>query len=90
MFNAAVTEGNAHQDNSLCAFSVQGSQLFSIHLIFSPRFNHVLFKIVSEVFLSHSDYNFAKTNQHWSIYSAVQSAKTQGIGQRLCLFSDRL
>lgn len=57
MFNAAVIEGNV-QDNSFCAISVQRSQLSSIHLIIFPPFNHVLFKIVSEVFLSHSDYNF--------------------------------
>lgn len=44
MSNAAVTEGYA-QDESLCAISVQASQLVSIHLIFFFPFNHVLFKI---------------------------------------------
>lgn len=56
MFSAAVTEENA-QDNSFCAISVQRLQLFSIPLIFYLLSIMSFSKFISEVFLSHLDYN---------------------------------
>lgn len=67
MASAAVTEGYAQddtegdaQDESLCAISVQRSQRFSIHLIFSLLSIMFFSKFISEVVLI---ITLAETNQ---------------------------